>query len=118
MVDKAVADAAPLAEGHVGSLVSLSPEGQRRRRVSLGDAVGDAHLAATRKGGASIAFTNPGGLRADLPAGDVTYAEIFAAQPLRQHAGDVHPDRRAAGRGARAAVGWGAVRRFSSHRRT
>jgi 5'-nucleotidase len=44
--------------------------------------VADAHLAATRKDGAGVAFTNPGGLRADLPAGDVTYAQAFAAQPF------------------------------------
>ena len=42
----------------------------------------DAQLSATRKTGAGMAFTNSGGLRSDLPAGDITYAQVFAAQPF------------------------------------
>lgn len=55
----------------------------------LGDIVADAHLAATsadNRGGAVIAFTNPGGIRADIvrkPDGAVTYGDVFAAQPFR-----------------------------------
>ena len=83
IVDRAVADAAPLANRRVGRLaVALTRAGAARGSRSLGDVVADAHLAATRKTGASIAFTNPGGLRADLPAGDVSYAQVFAAQPF------------------------------------
>ncbi len=58
----------------------------------LGDLLADAHLAATRSeatGGAVIAFTNPGGMRADLLAKGptkadftLTYADAFAAQPF------------------------------------
>jgi hypothetical protein len=51
--------------------------------------VADAHLAATRspdRGGARLALTNPGGMRADLrcDAGpcEVRYADAFAAQPF------------------------------------
>ena len=83
IVDRAVAAAAPLAGRKVGRLaVSLARKTNDAGESALGDAVADAHLAVTRKGGASIAFTNSGGLRADLPAGDVTYAEAFAAQPF------------------------------------
>ena len=83
IVDRAVAEAAPLASRKVGRLaVSLSRKASDAGESALGDAVADAHLAVTRKGGAWIAFTNSGGLRADLPAGDVTYAEAFAAQPF------------------------------------
>ena len=46
----------------------------------LGDLVADAHRAAVP--GAQIAFTNRGGLRADLPAGPVTWGSLFAAQPF------------------------------------
>lgn len=46
----------------------------------LGDLVADAHRAAVP--GAQIAFTNRGGLRADLPAGQVTWGSLFAAQPF------------------------------------
>ena len=83
VIDRAVAEAAPLAGRRVGRLgVSLSRKASDAGESALGDAVADAQLAATRKSGAGIAFTNPGGLRADLPAGDVTYAEAFAAQPF------------------------------------
>jgi 5'-nucleotidase len=83
VVDRAVAEAAPLAGRRVGRLASaLTRTASAAGESSLGDAVADAQLAATRKTGAAIAFTNPGGLRADLPAGDVTYAQVFAAQPF------------------------------------
>jgi len=83
IVDRAVAEAAPLANRKVGRLaVSLSRKANDAGESALGNVVADAHLAVTRKGGAAIAFTNSGGLRADLSAGDVTYAEAFAAQPF------------------------------------
>ena len=83
IVDRAVADAAPLAGKRVGRLaVGLSRKASEAGESSLGSVVADAHLAVTRKNGAAIAFTNSGGLRADLPAGDVTYAQAFAAQPF------------------------------------
>ena len=83
IVDRAVADAAPLANRRVGRLAATLGRSTNEAGESLlGDVVADAHLAATRKTGAAIAFTNPGGLRADLPSGDVTYAETFAAQPF------------------------------------
>jgi 5'-nucleotidase len=56
---------------------------------ALGDTIADAQLAATSadaSGGAVIAFTNPGGIRTDIPKRDngaVTYADIFASQPFR-----------------------------------
>jgi 5'-nucleotidase len=83
IVDRAVADAAPLANRRVGRLAATLGRSPNEAGESLlGDVVADAHLAATRKTGAAIAFTNPGGLRADLPSGDVTYAQTFAAQPF------------------------------------
>ncbi|WP_083661297.1 ExeM/NucH family extracellular endonuclease [Actinophytocola xanthii] len=54
----------------------------------LGNFIADVQLAGTAdpgRGGAQIAFMNPGGLRADLlhaPDGVVTYAEAFAVQPF------------------------------------
>ncbi len=83
VVDQAVAQAAPLAGRRVGRLgVSLSRKASEAGESALGDVVADAHLASTRKSGAAIAFTNPGGLRADLPAGEISYAQAFAAQPF------------------------------------
>ncbi|WP_432497013.1 bifunctional metallophosphatase/5'-nucleotidase [Kineococcus gypseus] len=50
---------------------------------ALGDVIADAQLAATDdETGAVAAFMNPGGVRADLPAGPVTYEEAFTVQPF------------------------------------
>lgn len=55
----------------------------------LGNVIADAHLAATAapdRGHAVMAFTNPGGIRGDIvkkPDADVSYADVFAAQPFR-----------------------------------
>ena len=48
----------------------------------LGNLIADAQLADTRDEGAVAAFMNPGGVRADLGAGDVTYEEAFTVQPF------------------------------------
>jgi len=55
----------------------------------LGDIIADAQLAATGaadKGGAAMAFTNPGGIRTDIAKKDdgaVSYADVFSSQPFR-----------------------------------
>jgi 5'-nucleotidase len=52
---------------------------------TLGNVVADGMLAATRSaqtGGAVIAMQNPGGVRADINAGDITFGEVFAVQPF------------------------------------
>jgi 5'-nucleotidase len=79
--------AAPLAQRPVGRIAA---DFDRRTSAggdsALGRLIADAHLAATRAKGAQLAFTNPGGLRANLraSAGDsvVTYADAFASQPF------------------------------------
>ena len=49
----------------------------------LGNLIADAQLAATdNEQGAVAAFMNPGGVRADLDAGPVTYEEAFTVQPF------------------------------------
>ena len=49
---------------------------------TLGNAIADSHLAATKDAGAQVAFINPGGIRAEIDAGDVTYGEAFSVQPF------------------------------------
>jgi 5'-nucleotidase len=52
---------------------------------ALGDVIADSQLEATSgpaTGAAQIAFMNPGGIRADLAAGPVTFAEAFTVQPF------------------------------------
>jgi 5'-nucleotidase len=82
--------AAPIANRRAGSITeTLSRTPNDSGESVLGDIIADAQLAATRadaKGAAVIAFTNPGGVRADIPKkedGVVTYADIFASQPFR-----------------------------------
>ncbi|GAA2192878.1 bifunctional metallophosphatase/5'-nucleotidase [Micromonospora lupini] len=49
----------------------------------LGNVIADAQLAATDdEQNAVAAFMNPGGVRADLDAGPVTYEEAFTVQPF------------------------------------
>ncbi|MFC4019707.1 bifunctional metallophosphatase/5'-nucleotidase [Micromonospora sp. GCM10011542] len=49
----------------------------------LGNLIADAQLAATDdEQNAVAAFMNPGGVRADLNAGSVTYEEAFTVQPF------------------------------------
>ncbi len=46
---------------------------------ALGDFVADAQRAALR---ADIAVMNPGGMRADLPAGRITWGDVLTSQPF------------------------------------
>jgi 5'-nucleotidase len=48
----------------------------------LGNLIADAQLADTLDEGAVAAFMNPGGVRADLVAGPITYEEAFTVQPF------------------------------------
>ena len=82
--------AAPIANRHAGSVTAtLSRAPSDAGESALGDIIADAQLAATApeaSGGAVVAFTNPGGLRADIAAKDdgaVTYGDLFASQPFR-----------------------------------
>jgi 5'-nucleotidase len=82
--------AAPIANRPAGSVTeTLSNRPNTAGESALGDIVADAQLAATQaatNGGAVIAFTNPGGIRAEIAKkddGTVSYADIFASQPFR-----------------------------------
>jgi 5'-nucleotidase len=72
--------AAPIRDRIVGRLArragrTRDPSGESR----MGNLVADAQRAAT---GSTIAFVNPGIVRAGLPGGDVTYGRAFTAQPF------------------------------------
>ena len=82
--------AAPIANRPAGAVKeTLSRMPNAAGESPLGGIIADAQLAATRAashGGAVIAFTNPGGVRADIAQrgdGSVTYADLFASQPFR-----------------------------------
>jgi 2',3'-cyclic-nucleotide 2'-phosphodiesterase (5'-nucleotidase family) len=57
----------------------LTRESNAAGEMVLGDLIADAQRAAT---GAQIALMNRGGIRADLPEGDVTWAMLYAVQPF------------------------------------
>ncbi|AKB76491.1 5'-nucleotidase [Methanosarcina horonobensis HB-1 = JCM 15518] len=87
--------AAPLANRVVGNITdNITIEANDSGESSLGNIVADAQLYATSNssyGGDVVAFTNPGGIRADLVydqlsdgelLGQVTYGEVFSVQPF------------------------------------
>jgi len=86
---------APLANKVIGRITGdIVRAANAAGESPLGDVIADAQLAATKpanKGGAVVAFMNPGGIRADLVAsqitggdapGEVTYSEAFTVQPF------------------------------------
>jgi 5'-nucleotidase len=82
--------AAPIADRRAGTITAtLSRVPNDTGESTLGDIIADAQLAATSaeaNGAAVMAFTNPGGVRTDMPKredGAVTYADLFASQPFR-----------------------------------
>lgn len=50
----------------------------RRMETNLGDLCADAYRALS---GADVAFVNGGGVRASIPAGDITYGQIIQVHP-------------------------------------
>ena len=51
----------------------------RNRETTIGNMCADAYRAMA---GTDIAFVNGGGIRDDLPEGDITYADIIAVHPF------------------------------------
>jgi 5'-nucleotidase len=78
--------AAPLRDRVIGRVTAALQQPNAKLWPSgespLGNAIADSQLAATKDAGAQVAFMNPGGIRADLDAGDVTYGEAFTVQPF------------------------------------
>jgi 5'-nucleotidase len=82
--------AGPIGNRAAGSITaSLSRMPNEAGESVLGDVIADAQLVATsddKDGGAVIAITNPGGIRANIEKkadGAVSYADVFASQPFR-----------------------------------
>ncbi len=93
LVDRYVELSAPLANRVIGTITtSITRTANAAGESALGDVIADAQLDATDDAGfgeATVAFMNPGGIRADLsydvPAGtlgEVTYGEAFTVQPF------------------------------------
>jgi 5'-nucleotidase len=86
LIDKYKTVSGPIAGRVIGETTApitrtATPAGES----ALGDVIADAQLwytMAEANGGAVIAFMNPGGIRADLPVGTVTYGDAFTVQPF------------------------------------
>ena len=78
--------AAPLRDRVIGNLAADAGRAQDDSGESvMGNLIADAQLAATDDAGtgqAVAAFMNPGGVRAELAAGEITYGEAFTVQPF------------------------------------
>jgi 5'-nucleotidase len=81
---------APIANRRAGFVTqTLSRVPNAAGESALGNVIADAQLAATSgeaRGGAVVAFINPGGIRTDIVKRDdgaVTFADVFASQPFR-----------------------------------
>lgn len=71
---------APVADRVVGTAAeNVTRTNNAAGESPLGQLIADAQRAFA---GADIAFMNPGGIRADIQAGPVTYGELFAVQPF------------------------------------
>ncbi len=86
LVSKYATLVAPLSNRVVGDATApLTRTSTPAGESSLGDIIADAQYTATKDpafGGAVVAFMNPGGIRADLPAGALTYGQLFSVQPF------------------------------------
>lgn len=86
--DAEVAELVAAAEARVASLVNrvigtaaaaITRASNAAGESPLGNLIADAQRAAM---GADVAFMNPGGIRADIDAGEVIWGELFTVQPF------------------------------------
>jgi 5'-nucleotidase len=79
-----VEGAVPLGQitGDITRAVAADGTEDRGAESALGNFVADVQLDQTRTAGAQIAFMNPGGIRGNLDAGDITHGEAFGVQPF------------------------------------
>ncbi|MEJ7820069.1 MAG: bifunctional metallophosphatase/5'-nucleotidase [Rubrobacteraceae bacterium] len=71
---------APISERVVGtSAQTITRTNNSAGESALGDLIADAQRDFA---GADFAFMNPGGIRADIASGPVTYGELFTVQPF------------------------------------
>ena len=65
-------------EAYTTVVLSGADNAARKEETNLGDLCADAYRAVS---GADIALVNGGGIRADIPAGDITYGQIIKVHP-------------------------------------
>ncbi|MEU7765132.1 5'-nucleotidase C-terminal domain-containing protein [Nocardia sp. NPDC049190] len=84
LIDFFTEQSRPRAGRVVGASADALPREPRPAGTSsLGDLIADAMLSTTASPSAAVAsFMNPGGVRADLRAGPITYGDLFTVQPF------------------------------------
>ncbi|MET8349539.1 MULTISPECIES: bifunctional metallophosphatase/5'-nucleotidase [unclassified Micromonospora] len=89
LIDRYKTVLGPVADRQVGETTQAITRAQETLfgttmgESALGNVIADAQLAATDDEQSAVAaFMNPGGVRADLDAGPVTYEEAFTVQPF------------------------------------
>ncbi|AYF79504.1 bifunctional metallophosphatase/5'-nucleotidase [Nocardia yunnanensis] len=83
LVDYYAGQSKPRAERVIGSATGALPADPAPAGDSpLGDVIADSMLDAMANTRAVAAFMNPGGVRAGLTGGDITYAQAYTVQPF------------------------------------
>ncbi|MEW6048310.1 MAG: 5'-nucleotidase C-terminal domain-containing protein [Bacillota bacterium] len=83
MVRRFAEQVAPLVNRVVATAAErIAREQNEAGESALGNLIADAQRWKT---GARIAFMNPGGIRADLDAGEVTWGELYTVQPFNNY---------------------------------
>ncbi|PSL32919.1 5'-nucleotidase [Planomicrobium soli] len=80
MVEGYKAEVAPLINREVGTAAeAIMKTGDASGESALGNLIADSQRAALNT---DFAFMNPGGIRADLNAGPITWGELYTIQPF------------------------------------
>jgi 5'-nucleotidase len=80
MIEGYEAKVEPIVNRVVGSTaVSLTAKQNENGESDLGDFIADAQKNALNT---DFAFMNPGGIRADIDPGDITWGEVYTVQPF------------------------------------
>ena len=80
MLDTYVADVGPILNEVIGTTPSpISRAANAAGESAMGNMIADAMRTQT---GTDFAFMNPGGVRADMDAGEITWKEAYTVQPF------------------------------------
>ena len=86
IIDKYTAISAPIANKRIGATTAALTREQNAAGESSSATSSPTPSSppprAPTTGNAVVAFMNPGGIRTDIDAGDITYGEAFAVQPF------------------------------------
>lgn len=78
IAQRALDEVAPIADRPIGRILDAMPR-SRGGEYALGNLIADAFREATKT---DVAVMNPGGVRADLAAGEATYGTLYEIAPF------------------------------------